>query len=115
VRPFDRSGRIFSCAEDSIGRSDQKSDPSATDQANRIAGSKMRPEIGQVNTFAHRLAAGAALQNSQQFGRAPLSSTKNPYRHNSAKNATSKRPVTTIARRFIGRVPMMFRGQQRPA
>jgi hypothetical protein len=38
------------------------------------------------------------LQNSQQFGRTPRTGVKNLYRHNSAKNATSIRPVTLLLR-----------------
>ena len=96
VRPFDQSGRIFHALESRSGRSDQKSDhPQPTRPRASRTGSKIRSEIGRVKQFDHRLAAKETLQNSQQFGRAPLRSTKNLYRHNSAKNATSKRPVTT--------------------
>jgi hypothetical protein len=49
-----------------------------------------------TDAIANRSTAAEALQNSQQSGRAPLRRTKNPYRHNSAKTTTSKRPVTFI-------------------
>jgi len=96
VRPLNQSGCIFHAPESRSGRNDPSFDhPQLTSPRASRPGSKMRSEIGQVKPFDYQLAAGETLQNSQPFGRAPLTGTKNPYRHNSAKNAKSIRPVTS--------------------
>jgi hypothetical protein len=73
------------------------------------------------NSARNRSVHGTALQNSQQFGHTPLAGTKNPYSHNSVKNATAIRPVTprplntrinsvvvSVTRLCTGNLPMMW-------
>jgi len=111
VRPFDQSGRIFHALESRSGRSDQKLNRSLRNTATASAAwsenaTKNRPR--PVNdAITNRSTATEALQNSQEFGRAPLRRTKNPYRHNSAKNATSKRSVTPDPREAFPRSSLL--------
>jgi hypothetical protein len=63
-----------------------------------IESAKLRPQFGRQQPTGLHLRSRLPLQNSQQFGRAPLRRTLNLYSHNSVKTATTIRPVTVEQR-----------------